>query len=161
MIVVTVIGILTAIAVPRISGAAQGAKSSALQATVTNVREAIDGFYAEHHQYPGYDPATKAPDGDRFIDQLTMYTDFAGNARATYGSGYDYGPYLRRPFPKNPFNKLDVVFVKATPGSAGPTGGTAGWVTVLSHGYFTVAATGADLERIGVDIKLWSKLATE
>lgn len=161
VIVVTIMGIITAIAVPRMSRAAQGANSNALHATVTNVRKAIDAFYAEHNQYPGYDPTTKTPDGDLFIDQLTMYTDFAGYTQATYGSGYEYGPYLRHPFPKNPINNLDVVFVKATPASAGPTAGTAGWVTVLSHGYFTVAAEEADLEKIGVDVKLWSRLLTE
>lgn len=161
VIVVTIIGIVTAIAVPRISRAPQGANSSALHATVTNVREAIDAFYAEHNQYPGYDPTTKTPDNDLFIDQLMMYTDFAGNTQATPGSGYEYGPYLRRPFPRNPINNLDVVFVKATPASAGPAPGTAGWVTVLSHGYFTVAALDADLERIGVDVKVRSGLLAE
>lgn len=161
VIVVTIIGIISAIAVPRLSNAAEGANSSALQATITTIRKSIDQYYAEHMQYPGYDPSTNAPDGTRFVDQLTMFSDFDGNTQATPGAKFVYGPYLRLPFPRSPVNKLDTVFVKATPASTGPASGTAGWVSVLSHGYFTIAASDAELEVIGVDSKTRTRLLSE
>ena len=155
--VVTIIGIVAAIAVPRISSAASKASENALKATLTNVRKAIDCYYAEHDKYPGYDPNTGAPDNDQFVDQLLMYTNSEGETNATYVYPYIFGPYIRAPFPANPTNKLRTVHVKATPAAANPADGSVGWVAVLSHGFFGISATDADLERIGID-KLGDKV---
>lgn len=148
--VVTIIGIIAAIAVPRMSEVTVRATANALQATLTNVRKAIDCYYAEHGKYPGYVPGTTTPDGDDFVKQLTMYTDLAGESNATYGGSYIYGPYLRAPFPMNPTNHLATVAVKATPADADPAEGSVGWVAVLSHGYFGISATDSALDDIGV-----------
>jgi type II secretory pathway pseudopilin PulG len=148
--VVTIIGVIAAIAVPRMSSATSRASANALQATLTNVRKAIDCYYAEHGKYPGYTPGTNTPDGDRFIDQLLMYTNAAGETNATYGNPYLYGPYLRKPFPVNPTNNLDAVHVKGTPSDADPADGSVGWVAVLSHGYFGISASDSDLDDIGI-----------
>ena len=146
VIVVTIIGVLASIAVPRLSGAATGANSAALQATLAAVRKAIDMYYAEHGSYPGYDPSTQIPGGDWFIQQLTMYSDDEGNTNASFSATYKNGPYLRKPFPTNPTNDLTTVLVKATPSAPDPAAGSYGWVAVLSHGYFGILATDADLE---------------
>ena len=151
VIVVTIIGVLASIAVPRMTGASAGAKANALQATLASVRKAIDIYYAEHGKYPGYDSTTGLPNNAAFVDQLLMYTDAAGQTNATYTATYKYGPYLRSPFPRNPINKLDTVYVKAMPGDADPADGTFGWVAVLSHGYFGISATDGELEDIGID----------
>ncbi|MGD2108925.1 MAG: prepilin-type N-terminal cleavage/methylation domain-containing protein [Phycisphaerae bacterium] len=148
VMVVTIIGIIAAIAVPRMSQASTRATANALQATLSNVRKAIDVYYAEHGKYPGYTPGTNAPDGDAFVDQLTMYSDGSGATSATYGKPYVYGPYLRKPFPKNPMNLLDTVHVKAGPADADPADGTVGWVAVLSHGYFGISATNDELDDV-------------
>lgn len=150
VIVVTIIGVLASIAVPRISGAATGANSAALQATLASVRKAIDMYYAEHGSYPGYDPSTKAPLGKWFTRQLTMYSDADGNTNATFSTTYEFGPYLRKPFPTNPTNDLETVWVKPAPGAPDPTDGSYGWVAVLSHGYFGILATDAALEEVGI-----------
>ncbi len=149
--VVTIIGIIAAIAVPRMSQASSRASANALQATLANVRKAIDCYYAEHGKYPGYTPGTNSPDGDAFVKQLTMYTNLSGASNATYGDPYFYGPYLRSPFPKNPTNLLDTVHVKATPSDADPAEGSVGWVAVLSHGYFGISATDTALDDIGIE----------
>ena len=151
VIVVTIIGVLASIAVPRISGAATGTNSAALQATLASVRKAIDMYYAEHGSYPGYDPSGMTPSGVWFVDQLTMYSDGDGNTNATFSTTYKYGPYLRKPFPTNPTNDLNTVRVKPTPGAPDPAAGSYGWVAVLSHGYFGILATDADLEDVGID----------
>ena len=151
VMVVTIIGVLASIAVPRISGAATGANSAALQATLASVRKAIDMYYAEHGSYPGYNPSGMTPSGDWFVKQLTMYSDDGGNTNASFGTTYNYGPYLRKPFPTNPTNDLNTVLVKPTPGAPDPAAGSYGWVAVLSHGYFGILATDADLEDAGID----------
>ena len=150
VMVVTIIGVLASIAVPRLSRAATGANSAALQATLASVRKAIDMYYAEHGGYPGYDPSTKTPSGDWFIQQLTMYSDDDGNTNASFSTTYSYGPYLRKPFPTNPTNDLKTVLVKPTPAAPDPAAGSYGWVAVLSHGYFGILATDADLEDAGI-----------
>jgi general secretion pathway protein G len=151
VMVVTIIGIIAAIAVPRMSQATSRASANALQATLANVRKAIDMYYAEHGKYPGYLPGTDTPDGDAFVKQLTLYTDLTGADNASYGDPFLYGPYLRKPFPTNPTNNLGTVHVKATPTDADPADGSVGWVAVLSHGYFGVSATDTDLEEIGIE----------
>ena len=115
VIVVTIIGIIASIAVPRMSRASSNAESHALQATLANVRKAIDVYYAEHSKYPGYTPGTTKPDNDSFVDQLLLYSDVDGNTNASPTAVYRYGPYIRSPFPRNPRNELDTVYVKAAP----------------------------------------------
>lgn len=155
VMVVTIIGIIASIAVPRISGAAAASRSNALEATLANVRKAIDVYYAEHGRYPGYDPANGAPDGTKFVDQLLLYSDEGGRTNATPSPPYIYGPYLRAPFPRNPTNNLQTVYVKATPAAADPAEGSVGWVAVLSHGYFAISASATVLETVGVkDVQL-------
>ena len=149
VIVVTIIGVLASIAVPRMSRGLADANANALEATLANVRKAIDVYYAEHDDYPGYTPATGAPDNAAFVDQLVKYSDGHGNTNPTYSTTYRFGPYLRSPFPRNPKTKLDTVYVKPTPGAADPADGAFGWVAVLSHGYFGVSLTDADLDDLG------------
>jgi prepilin-type N-terminal cleavage/methylation domain-containing protein len=151
VIVVTIIGILASIAIPRMTTASSSAKANALQATLANVRKAIDVYYAEHNRYPGYNPASGTPDGDFFVQQLILYTNFKGETSATRVGGYLYGPYLRSPFPKDPFHNLATVHVKATPADADPANGSTGWVAVLSHGFFGINASDTDLGTIGLD----------
>jgi len=148
--VVTIIGMIAAIAVPRISNASSSASTHALEATLTNVRKAIDCYYAEHDRYPGYDPSSGSPDNGLFVEQLTMYTDANGKTQATPGHPFIYGPYLRAPFPANPTNKLRTVYVKKDETVADPADGTYGWVAVLSDGDFGISASDPDLVRIGV-----------
>lgn len=149
VMVVIIIGMLASVAVPRISNAARSSRVNALQETLGNVRTAIDTYYAEHSRYPGYDPSTGLPQDQSFMDQLLMYTDDRGRTNATPAPPYFYGPYLRSPFPRNPHNHLDTVKVKADPAAPNPPAGSVGWVAVLSHGYFGIHASDADLDDIG------------
>jgi prepilin-type N-terminal cleavage/methylation domain-containing protein len=145
VMVVTIIGIVAAIAVPRLTSASGTASANALQATLTNVRKAIDCYYAEHGSFPGYVPGTTTPDGTRFVQQLLEYTDQTGASSATYVYPYVFGPYLRAPFAKNPTNNLSTVTVKANPTDPDPADGTVGWVAVLSTGDFQISASDGDL----------------
>jgi len=148
VMVVAIIGMLAAIAVPRISQAAQSSKATALQASVSTVREAIDLYYAEHGRYPGYSPGSGTPDGDAFVSQLMHYSDEDGYTQKSPDTTFRFGPYMRPPFPKNPINGLQTVHVKAKPADAEPADGSVGWIAVLSHGYFGISAIEADLDEL-------------
>ncbi|MFQ5489710.1 MAG: prepilin-type N-terminal cleavage/methylation domain-containing protein [Phycisphaerae bacterium] len=150
VVVVVIISIVAAIAVPRFSQATTSATNAYLDATIAAVRRAITFYYAEHGQYPGADPDTGVTSGAVFVDQLLLYSDEAGHTQATRGTPFIYGPYLRDPFPTNPFNKLDTVGVKATAAGTVPSNST-GWIAVRSNGDFGINATAADLGQVTVD----------
>lgn len=148
--VVTIIGIVAAIAVPRISTTAGVASRNALDATLANVRKSIDVYYAEHGKFPGYNPTNGTPDGTHFVNQLLMYSDAGGRTNQTLSGAYQFGPYLRSPFPVNPTNKLRTVAVKATAAAPDPADGSVGWVAVLATGDFGISATDVELDKVGV-----------
>ncbi len=150
VIVVAIIGILGAIAVPRLTSASAGASANALEANLTNVRKAIDVYYAEHGSFPGYSPGTTVPLDKAFAKQLTQFSSRTGGTSPTYGSPFIYGPYLRSPFPINPTNDLSTVTVKANPGDADPVAGSVGWVAVLSTGAFYISATVTGMDDVGI-----------
>lgn len=149
--VVVIIGLISAIAVPRITRGTRTTQAQSVAATINSVRTAIDAYYAEHGRYPGYNPANGLPNGSAFIDQLTRYTDEQGRPNPVPTATYRFGPYLRPPFPTNPRNGLNTVHVKPIPTAPNPAAGSVGWVAVLSHGYFGIAATDADLDAIGAE----------
>lgn len=150
VIVVVIIGVIAAIAVPRFSQATASATATFIEASINTVEKAMAHYYAEHGRYPGYNPANGSPNDDAFTEQLLTYTDETGNYTATRGRPYIYGPYLRPPFPKNPFNKLDTVKVIQDPDDAYAEGST-GWVAVLSTGEFGINATAAQIDKVPID----------
>lgn len=141
VLVVVIIGLVAAIAVPRLSRAAEATQQAALKRNVAAVRDAIERYYAEHGKYPGYTPGTNSVEHAKFIEQLTQFTDGQGNPSDVYGTPYVYGPYLRKQFPKNPWNGKKNVYVKLDPGASDPPAGSAGWIAVLTTGQFGVFAT--------------------
>ncbi len=160
VMVIAIIAVLGAIAVPRLTKASQRAQANALQATLTNVRKAIDRYYAEHSRYPGYDPNAGSPDGVQFVDQLTLYTNAKGETSSTRDSDFKFGPYLSKPFPTSPVNDLNTVHARKLQGGAVPQG-TTGWHTCLENGSFglnattvEVSAKSLDVSDVGTDLQL-------
>ena len=147
VMVVVIIGIIAAIAVPRLAQGSRSAQANSIRATLANVRAAIDHYYAEHSRYPGYNPATAAPNGVWFVDQLTKYSDQAGNVSDTLTSDYLFGPYLQRPFPTNPLNGLDTVRVKLTRANVVALD-SSGWIACLEDGSFDINAGSAELTNL-------------
>ena len=140
VIVVVIIGIISAIAVPRYSQATRSATANYVAGSVAAVRKAIEHYYAEHGRYPGYSPATGSRNDAMFSRQLLEFSDEQGYVNATFGYPFIFGPYLRPPFPVNPFNELDTVKVINNPGDFYARG-SSGWVAVLSTGDFGVNST--------------------
>lgn len=126
VIVVVIIGILAAIAVPRMSRGAAAATDSALSANVAQLRGALDHFYVEHNNtYPAIGDLTKA---------LTQFSDVAGAQFQTTKDevkGIIYGPYIAK-----------IPAVGAGPNRAAndfvaTLGGAAGWVYDAATGTIT------------------------
>ncbi len=88
VIVVVIIGLLAAIAIPRFSRGAAGATDSAVSGDLAVLRNSIEMYAAEHN---GTYPLAAA-----FVAQLTTYTSAAGAPNAAKTSTYKYGPYLRQ-----------------------------------------------------------------
>lgn len=86
VIVVVIVGLLAAIAIPRFSRGASGATDSALSGDLVVLRNAIEMYAAEHN---GVFPAAAT-----FGTQLTQYTKLDGTVSAIKDAAYPYGPYL-------------------------------------------------------------------
>ena len=86
VIVVVIIGLLAAIAIPRFSRGAAGATDSALAGDLAVLRNALEMYAAEH--------AGTYPAAATFSAQLTTYSDSAGNTNASKTAVYKFGPYL-------------------------------------------------------------------
>ncbi len=112
VIVVVLIGIIAAIAIPRLSRGAEDAKWQAVKADSIVLQQAVDLYTAEHD---GRSPALDADgnldtDSQRFMDRLLQRTDENGELSAL-GT---FGPYLRT-FPRNPFTTCGAVRVSGDP----------------------------------------------
>jgi general secretion pathway protein G len=123
IIVIIILGILAALAIPMFSSSSQDAKISTLKGDLAVLRNAVNLYYHEHNTvYPGAvktdgtETATAAGDlPAAFVNQLTQYTDKTGKTSATKDAAYPYGPYLSS-FPANPLpvGAIDGTLVSVT-----------------------------------------------
>lgn len=93
VVVVVIISLLAAIAIPRLGRGTGAAKDASFAKSLTALRNAIEHYRAEHGAYPTCNPVSGNKSTIMF--QLTQYTDAAGNYSATKGGAFIYGPYLR------------------------------------------------------------------
>ena len=90
VIVLVIIGVIAAIAVPRLTRGATNASATALAADLAALRNAVELYRAEHE---GAFPTVAG-----FVNQMTLFSDTAGTstaAAADVGNGIVYGPYLK------------------------------------------------------------------
>jgi general secretion pathway protein G len=127
MLVVVIIALIAAIAIPKFSRGAAGANDSAVAANLAVLRNAIDMFQAEHG---GTYPAVAT-----FVNQLTQYTDSTGAAQATKDATHIYGPYLRN------IPALPVGAAKGNNGVAAATGTGVGWIYTVATGLIQTNTT--------------------
>jgi prepilin-type N-terminal cleavage/methylation domain-containing protein len=159
VIVSVIIGIVAAIAIPRVSRGARGAAESALRSDLAALRNAIELYTADH----GVPPAAAPDDGNgaagsetAFTNQLLMYSNAKGAVAPTINAdgavadtkdgNHIYGPYLRKQIPPLPVgtNKgSNRVTVKATGPVASEADGT-GWVYNVTTGEIIANATDKD-----------------
>ncbi|MFN7021490.1 MAG: type II secretion system protein [Phycisphaerales bacterium] len=110
VMVVATIGIVAAIAAPRMSSAATSANTTAVLANIRILDNAAEVYAAEHNgvsiglEFDGVTPV----DGAMLILRLTSTTDEDGKA------GGWFGPYLHT-IPRNPGNGLRTVRINGDP----------------------------------------------
>lgn len=147
LIVVVILGILAAIAVPKLTNASQTARENTLKDDLRFLRTQITVYQSQHHDvypgFPGGDISSTPTEGD-FVAQMTMYSDERGNTNATGTAAYKYGPYLSR-MPENPVNSFATITIIG-PGGAMTPDGTTGWLYSPSTGQILPNLTGTDSE---------------
>ena len=146
LIVVIILAILAAIAIPQFSASTVDARNAALDANLATVRSAIEQYRVQHNNVnPGVATAaggtcsTGATAGTglantaaALISQLSMMTNAAGQA-CSVGDPvtYRFGPYLRGGIPNEPIsNKGSLaadIAVTTDNATIVPTAVTAGW----------------------------------
>lgn len=129
LIVVVILGILASIVIPQFSSASHEARENTLKDDLRYLRTQIEVYAAQHRDVaPGYPSGdrTAEPSVERFLQQLTRYTDQFGNSHATASPDYPFGPYLSK-MPTNPLNGLDTILL-VTGESLPAADGSTGWI---------------------------------
>jgi general secretion pathway protein G len=115
-VVVVLLGIFSAMAVPRFSRASQQARLNDLISDLQEVRSQMELYRIQHRdRFPGQAEACGQVDRELFLKELTTRGDD------------DLGPYLQQ-IPRNAYNNLDTITFVSDP-AARPTGteGTGWW----------------------------------
>ncbi len=100
VVVVVIIGLIAAIAIPRFGRASANAGDAALRADLKLLRDAIELYAADHNDtYPAYRPAgadALHASSAAFERQMTWYTAPGGAAKRVPDADHYLGPYLRK-----------------------------------------------------------------
>jgi len=106
VIVIVIMGIISAVAIPRLSRGSRTAGASALKSDLATLRNAIELYAAEHEG--------KYPDA-AIANQLTLYSNNMGTTTvATKTATEVYGPYLKEMPPMPVGSKKDATGVVHT-----------------------------------------------
>lgn len=120
VVVVLILGILAAIAAPKVFRGSDDAAEAALRQNLAVIRDAIELYALEHGgRYPGStgDGTNAAGTEAAFLNQLLMYSSVDGTVSNTKDASHPYGPYLRKnfpPIPVGPNRGSNTVSVKGT-----------------------------------------------
>ena len=129
LIVVVILGVLAAVAIPQFTSSTDDARVAAIDSTLATTRTAIDLYFQDHGEYPAAngDGTNLADTPAAFEAQLTKYTDADGDVSNTKDATHIYGPYLKKALPADPITSTSTVEVittgslnlTATPGDPG------------------------------------------
>ena len=109
LIVVVVLGILAAIAIPQFTSTADEAKASSLQSNLQVLRRILEMYRFQHNAiYPGYPFGGGSPTEEETVNQLTLVTRVDRSWAALGTAGFPYGPYVKRSLPDNSVNGLNT-----------------------------------------------------
>jgi general secretion pathway protein G len=146
LLVVVILGILAAVAIPQFSDSSGEAKASSLQTNLAVLRNAIEYYKANHKgTYPGYPVGGGTPTEALFIAQLTLASKDTGATNAVGTAGFPYGPYIRESIPGNPANSANLSTVKVLADSdTWPAGDdSTGWIYQPKTGKIRANSAGA------------------
>ncbi|MBC8108136.1 MAG: prepilin-type N-terminal cleavage/methylation domain-containing protein [Anaerolineae bacterium] len=127
VMVVVIIAVIGAIAIPRLSRGSVAAAESALRADLVALNKAIDHYAAEHDG--------SFPDVNAIAAQLTMFTNAGGATSSTASATHVFGPYIRS-IPPQPVGTR-----KESTGIAAANGAGVGWIYDAAVGTIQPAGT--------------------
>lgn len=129
VLVVVILGLLAALAIPRLSRAGQGGVEAELRGRLMVLRTALELYHRDHGAYPceaANSLAAGEPRDDNvldggaasgdvldaqftpcFVEQLTKFTSKAGSISEKKEGLFAFGPYLRDGVPVSPLTKAN------------------------------------------------------
>jgi prepilin-type N-terminal cleavage/methylation domain-containing protein len=147
LLVVAIIGILAAIAVPHFTEYSARAREAAAKDIIRTMRSQIELYRAQHQgTAPGYINGNPAPTAALQLQFAATSTVTGQVSTSTVPTDpFLYGPYIRKP-PKNPFNGLtNIAYVDAATDFAVAADGTSsGWLYKKETAEFRLNWTGTD-----------------
>lgn len=159
LIVVIIVAILAAIAIPQFSGSTVDAQEATMDANLSTMRTAIELYRVQHNNtFPAVNPSvggaacTQTPGtgaanaAATFTEQLTNFSDAQGHTCAAGGGTYLFGPYLRaipaEPISNPSSNIVAMINTQAAPPA--PAAGSNGWRYNTATGRFELNNSGND-----------------
>ncbi len=139
VIVIVIIGAISAIAIPRLTRGANNSSATSLRGSLTVLRSSIELYRAEHEG--------KFPTATGITNQLTMFTKIDGsdaNAAASVSTGRIYGPYVQA------IPALPVGAKKGNTGIAAADGTGVGWIYTVGTGVIIANTVDTELDQDGV-----------
>ncbi len=113
LIVVIILGILAAIALPAFTNIGQESKETMLKEDLRVMRTQINCYMVQHNDVPpGYPVGGGMPTEALFIEQMTSYTNEYGVTNPTKTAEYCFGPYMSEAS-KNSVNNLTTIEIYA------------------------------------------------
>jgi general secretion pathway protein G len=153
LIVVIILAIIAAIAIPQFTNNTDDARVAALDSNLAAVRAALEQYRIQHtgNVYPGAVAATGATctvgaavtpaaagSKEAMDAQLTGYSNAAGQVCTGPTPGYTFGPYLRQGLPADPITGTRTVVVTSAGAPLAPAAATGGWAYDTMTGQFVV-----------------------
>ena len=165
IVVIMIIGIITAIALPRFSRGVGSSGAAALHQDLAVLRGAI-GFYSAEHRgvFPAAesDGVNSAHSEASFVQQMTQFTDSNGQAQDTSDATYRYGPYLRKGMPALPVGPYaGATGVEVVTGATVPAfvaDNTVGWVYNDITGNIIPNLSAANMTKVNAERMLKGEL---
>jgi len=147
ILVVTILGILSALVLPTFQGHITQAKETAAKDNLKVIRTQIEIYKMNHNSVPpGYINGSEAPTALLAL-QFTATTTITGAVSpSTIPAGaYVNGPYVKK-LPENPYNKLSTIaYVSSgTAFSDAVDGTSSGWLYKKETAEFKLNYTGTD-----------------
>ena len=116
LIVVIILGVLAAVAIPQFGSSTDDAKLATLDANLAQVRNSIELYFHEHNSvYPGVNSSVDNSAAALGVCntslplQLTKYTTLTDHTALNAYAAGQKGPYIKIKFPDNPFTGTNLV----------------------------------------------------
>ena len=143
VVVVVIITVIAAIAIPQPSRGARNGAATGVEADLAVLRNAIALYQLDHEG--------ALPTVDGFVEQMTMFSNVAGDSFSTtpdLANEIVFGPYLKRIPPLPVGQRNGSARVAAI---VGPLG--VGWIYNEANGDIRANALAGEVDRYGVEYK--------